>query len=149
MRRRVRLMSAATGGINVVVLVLAGGDEGGVELALQALLLVSLAAFAVGLAPPVFVRLAWRQPEQEALRRATEELVRAGTVSEVTDTLLPHVASIVGGSGAALWDEDGTVVASFGSMPHAEETPDRAMARGSKRWHCRRRSDPSWWRRVR
>ncbi len=123
MRRRVRLMSAATGGINVVVLVLAGGDEGGVELALQALLLVSLAAFAVGLAPPVFVRLAWRQPEQEALRRATEELVRAGTVSEVTDTLLPHVASIVGGSGAALWDEDGTVVASFGSMPHAEGDP--------------------------
>lgn len=121
MRRRVRLMSAATGGINVLVLVLAAEvSEGGVELTLQLLLLISLAAFAAGLAPPAFVRLAWRQPEQDALWGATARLLRARTVSQVTDTLLPHVANIVGGSGAALCDEDGGIVASCGSVPPVE-----------------------------
>jgi signal transduction histidine kinase/CheY-like chemotaxis protein len=123
-RRRTRLMSAATAGMNVLILLAgAGASEGAGELTVQALLLFSLLLFAVGFAPPVLVRLAWRQPEQEALRRATEELVGATTVSEVTDTLLPHVARILGGSGAALRDEDGRVVASFGELPAIERGP--------------------------
>jgi signal transduction histidine kinase/ActR/RegA family two-component response regulator len=120
-RRRLRLMSGATAGINVFVLVGAADvSEGAAELPVQALLLLSLVAFAVGFAPPTFVRLAWRQPEQEALRHATEELVRATTVSQVTDTLLPHVARIVGGSGAAVRDQDGRVVASYGNVSDLE-----------------------------
>jgi signal transduction histidine kinase len=116
-RRRARLMSAGTAGMNVLILVAAGGigEAGTGQLLVQALLLVSLVAFAVGFAPPSLVRQAWRQPEQDALRRATEELVRATTVADVTATLLPHVARIVGGSGAALYDENGAVVASAGS----------------------------------
>jgi len=123
-RRRARLMSVATAGINLLILIAAAASNGGEELAVQGLLLLSLAAFAVGFAPPAFVRLAWRQPETEAVRRATEELVQATTVSQVTDTLLPHVARIVGGSGAALRDADGRVVASFGSLPGLERAPD-------------------------
>ena len=116
-RRRVRLMSAATGGLNLLILLAAvGTSDGPGEFAFQGLLLMSLAAFAVGFAPPAFVRLAWRQPETGAVRRATEQLVQATTVSQVTDTLLPHVARIVGGSGAALCDEHGGVVASIGSL---------------------------------
>jgi signal transduction histidine kinase/CheY-like chemotaxis protein len=126
-RRRARLMSAGTGGMNLLIIVAAaGGDEGAGELGVQAVLLLSLVSFAVGFAPPKLVRLAWRQPEQEALRRATEQLVAATTVSEVTDTLLPQVAHVVGGAGVALWDEEGRVVASFGSAASIEQ------ARGSQ-----------------
>ncbi|MEA2179268.1 MAG: hypothetical protein QOG77_2565, partial [Solirubrobacteraceae bacterium] len=96
-RRRARLMGAAAAGMNVLLLLASVGVTGGEgALLVQGLLLVSLASFAVGFAPPAIVRLAWRQPEQEALGRATEQLVEATTVSEVTDTLLPHVARIVG-----------------------------------------------------
>jgi signal transduction histidine kinase/ActR/RegA family two-component response regulator len=122
-RRRARLMSAATGGMNVLILIAAVGvSEAGIgELVVQGLLLASLASFGVGSGPPAFVRLAWRQPEQEALQRATEELVGATVVSQVTDTLLPHVARIVGGSGAALLDERRKVIASFGSVPAVDQ----------------------------
>jgi signal transduction histidine kinase/ActR/RegA family two-component response regulator len=118
-RRRARLMSAGTAGMNVLILVAAvgAGDAGTGQLLVQVLLLVSLVAFAVGFAPPSLLRHAWRQPEQHALRRATEELVRASTVADVTATLLPHVARIVGGSGAALCDDSGAQVASVGSVP--------------------------------
>jgi signal transduction histidine kinase/ActR/RegA family two-component response regulator len=117
-RRRARLMSAGTAGMNVLIVLAAAGigDAGTGQLLVQALLLVSLIAFAVGFAPPSVVRQAWRQPEQDALRQATEELVKAGTVAEVTATLLPHVARIVGGSGAALCDESGAIVSSVGNV---------------------------------
>jgi signal transduction histidine kinase/ActR/RegA family two-component response regulator len=117
-RRRARLMSAATAGMNVLILLAGVGvSEGPGQLIVQALLVVSLAAFAVGFAPPPLVRRSWRSPEQQALGQATEQLVRASTVSEVTATLLPHVARIVGASGAALRDRDGSVVASHGTVP--------------------------------
>jgi signal transduction histidine kinase/CheY-like chemotaxis protein len=122
-RRRTRLMSAATAGMNVLILLAGIGVTGAVaELVVQALLLVCLAAFAVGFAPPAIIRLAWRQPEQEALRHATQELVVAETVGEVTDKLLPHVARIVGASGASLIDEHGAVVAAWGDRPGRAST---------------------------
>jgi signal transduction histidine kinase/CheY-like chemotaxis protein len=120
-RRRARLMSVATAGMNLLILVAGvGASEGLGALAAGILMTLSLAAFSVGFAPPGIVRLAWRQPEQEALRHATEHLAVAATVPDVTGTLLPHVARIVGGSGAALSDQDGTVVASFGTPDGAE-----------------------------
>ena len=116
-RRRTRLMSVATAAMNVLILLAPlNTDEGAGALTVSALLSLSLALFAVGFAPPSVVRLAWRQPEQEALRRATEELVGATTQGEVTDTLLPHVARLVGGTGAAIRDADGRVLASFGDV---------------------------------
>ncbi len=51
------------------------------------------------------------------MHKATEELVSATTVDEVTATLLPHVARLVGGSGAALRDREGEVLASHGGLP--------------------------------
>jgi signal transduction histidine kinase/ActR/RegA family two-component response regulator len=121
-RRRTRLMSVATGGMNVLILASpVSTGEGATALVVDGLLFASLAAFAVGFAPPRSVRLAWRQPEQQALRHATEQLVGATTVSEVTEKLMPHVARVVGGSGAALLDDEGAVVASAGSVPPLEE----------------------------
>jgi signal transduction histidine kinase/CheY-like chemotaxis protein len=119
-RRRARLMAAATGGMNVLILLAGAGvgrGTGLAEMVIQALMSVSIIAFGIGFAPPWIVRLAWRQPEQEALRHATEKLMGAVTVSDVSDTLLPHVAASVGGSGAALLDEHGKTVASVGALP--------------------------------
>jgi signal transduction histidine kinase/ActR/RegA family two-component response regulator len=121
-RRRTRLMSVATGALNILILLAGVGvDDDSVELAIQSLLLLSLLAFGLGFAPPRFLRLTWRGPEQEALRRATEELMQADTVPNVAATLLPHVAAIVGGSRAALLAEDrNTVIASVGDTPAGE-----------------------------
>jgi signal transduction histidine kinase/CheY-like chemotaxis protein len=117
-RRRMRVMSLAITAMTVLILLAAVGvEDGGGTPILQLLLLLALACFGVGFAPPAFVRLAWRQPEQERLREATERLVQATTVAEVIEMLLPHVARIVGGSGAALYDEQGTEVAREGSVP--------------------------------
>jgi signal transduction histidine kinase len=125
-RRRTRLMSIATGALNVLILLAGIGlEDASFELATQILLLISLLAFGLGFAPPRFVRLAWRGPEQEALQRATEHLMEADTVSDVAATLLPHVAAIVGGSRAALLGEDGeTAIASVGEE-EATGTADR------------------------
>jgi signal transduction histidine kinase/CheY-like chemotaxis protein len=117
-RRRMRLMAAATGGLNVSIALAGfrvGGDAG--QLVVEALLLASVALFALGFAPPTIVRLAWQRRELLELREAIEELIGAVTVSAVTARLLPHVASIVGGSGAALCDADGTVIESIGTVP--------------------------------
>ena len=133
-RRRVRLMSAATGGLNALIL-LAGMDAVDVDndaaLAVQGLLAVTLVAFAVGFAPPRIVRVLWRLPEQDELRRATEEMVGAIRVSEVTATLLPQIARVVGASGAALYDGADRLVASFGRVPaleHGAAPPQHAHA---------------------
>jgi len=115
-RRRTRVMSGAIATMNLLVLLLAVGAEHEVsDLLLQALLLPTLIAFGIGFAPPLFIRLMWRQPEQDALRRATEELARATLVPQVLDTLLPHVTSIVGGRGAAVFDLNGRSIASYGT----------------------------------
>lgn len=123
-RRRTRLMSGGTAGMNVLIL-LAGANlnEGPGELAIQGLLLLSLLAFGLGFAPPHVVRLAWRQPEQEALRHATERLAGSTTVAEVMDTLLPQVARIVAARSAVVLDEHGATVASFGDSPETGHAP--------------------------
>jgi signal transduction histidine kinase/CheY-like chemotaxis protein len=116
-RRRTRLMSAATAAMNVLILLAPlNASEGAGVLIVSALLTLSLASFALGFAPPRLVRLAWRQPEQDGLRRATEQLVGATTQREVTDTLLPHVARLIGGKGVAVRDAHGAVLASFGDV---------------------------------
>lgn len=129
-RRRTRLMSYATGALNILILLAGAGiDDDAVELAIQGLLLISLFAFGLGFAPPRFVRLTWRGPEQEALRHATEQLMRADSVSDVATMLLPHVAAMVGGSGAALLGEDGEAIASVGETARKAGAPgDRPQA---------------------
>jgi signal transduction histidine kinase/ActR/RegA family two-component response regulator len=114
-RRRTRVMSAAVGAVNVLILLAGAGVSGSTsQLSFQILLLVSLASFAVGFAPPAFVRLTWRQPEQADLHRATEDLVGATTVEEIGRTLLPHVARVVGASGVGLYDAEGELLTSVG-----------------------------------
>jgi signal transduction histidine kinase len=102
-RRRARFMSAATAGMNALFVLAGAGvgesDDSAGSILISGLMLLTVAVFAVGFAPPHFLRLAWRHPEQEALRLASVEMVKATAVSEVTETLLHRVAAVVGGRG--------------------------------------------------
>jgi len=129
-RRRTRLLSVATGALNILILSAGFGlDDPSAELAIQLLLLLSLLLFGLGFAPPRFVRLSWRGPEQEALQQATEQLMGADSVSDVAKTLLPHVVAMVGGSGAVLLAEDReTILASVGDRAaQSDEAPPRVQ----------------------
>jgi signal transduction histidine kinase/ActR/RegA family two-component response regulator len=82
-----------------------------VELAVQGLALLSGIGFYVGFAPPLWLRVLWRRHERQALDQATEDLMSATTVTEITDALLPRVASIVGARAVELTDEHAALVA--------------------------------------
>jgi signal transduction histidine kinase len=123
-------LSVATGALNILILSAGFGlEDPAAELVIQLLLLLSLLLFGLGFAPPRFVRLSWRGPEQEALQQATEQLMGADSVSDVAKTLLPHVVAMVGGSGAVLLAEDReTILASVGDRAApSDEEPRRAQ----------------------
>jgi signal transduction histidine kinase/CheY-like chemotaxis protein len=113
-RRRLRLMSLAVAGLNAGILVAGSGPQDAVivQAMLQALVLFTAVAFILGFTPPRTLRIAWRMPEQEAARKAVNDLMRAESGPEVANVLLPHVTALVGASGAALVDPSGRVVAS-------------------------------------
>jgi PAS domain S-box-containing protein len=67
------------------------------------------------------LRNPWRQQEQEALREAMGDLKAANRAEDVAAVMLPRVASMVGGDGAALLDEAGTPVGAHGQIPGLEE----------------------------
>ncbi|MEX0835778.1 MAG: ATP-binding protein [Nitriliruptor sp.] len=118
-RRSMRLMSTGTA-VLAVALLLAGrlaGVSSTVALTVDVLALVSAGAFVLGFRPPRMLRLSWRQPEEARLRAATVAVLRARTAEEVARELLPPTLRIVNGSGAAMLDTDGEVVASFGDAP--------------------------------
>lgn len=113
-RRRMRLLAIASLGLNVsIVLVgVALGDTG--DLLRRMLMLLSGLLFFLGFAPPTLLRMAWRRPELEALQMAMEKLMGATTPDEVADGLLPYIARVMGGRGAALADPSGQVIATHG-----------------------------------
>src|SRR5688500_8254074 len=130
-RRRMRLLSLASVGMTLA-LVVAGTQptnevNDAVDLGVQSLALLSSAFFFLAFAPPAILRMAWRRPEQEALTQATEQLVRATTVPEVMDSLLPHVTRTVGARWAVLTSPDGQGLGSHGDV----ETSEREGSVGS------------------
>lgn len=123
-RRRMRVLSLGSIGMTLA-LVIAGtqsnGEETGVSLITSLLATGSVLFFFLGFAPPALLRIAWRRPEQEALRDATENLVAANTPEQVLDTLLPHVTRTLGAQAAILVDKQGRTLGSHGSVTGAEE----------------------------
>lgn len=122
-RRRMRLLSLASVGMTVA-LVVAGTQTGETRETLQLwvrlMTLLSVGFFFIAFAPPPLLRMAWRRPEQESLRKATEELVRATTEEEVIDSLLPHVTRTLGARGALLTSSDGRTLGVHGEVTGAE-----------------------------
>ena len=89
----------------------------------QLLAVGSAWVFIVGFAPPAILRTAWRQPEEQDLHRAALRLLAATTRDEVTTTLLPHLAGVVGASGVEIRDERGGRVGSWGVPVAPVEDP--------------------------
>ena len=85
--------------------------------------LVSAVMFYLAFAPPVVLRNAWRQPEQAMLRSAMGELKTVTRAAEVAACLLPHVIGMVGGRGAAMLDESGTILGTHGHTPGLDKDP--------------------------
>ena len=115
-RRRMRLLAVASGAITLALFLVAGSSDGGESLtaAAQALALVSVLAFLLGLRPPALLRLWWRTPEQGRLEEAIGSLVAlALTPQEVAQRVLEPMAAIVGARAVSLADADGRALGSF------------------------------------
>ena len=113
-RRRMRTMSAGAVGITIPLLLFGAAPEGAaISLVIRGTALASAVLFLLALAPPQALRVRWRRSEEARLRVAVSELMAATTPDQVTTTLLPQVAGVLGARGAALVDDDGEVVASY------------------------------------
>ena len=117
-RRRMRLMSLATGVLAAALLLSAlPAPSPLVVLAVHCGALLSAIGFGLGFSPPKLVRLSWRHAEEQELQRGMMAILRATTPEEVARELLPPTTRIVGGAGAALVDPGGVVAASYGDAP--------------------------------
>ena len=118
-RRRLRLLAVASILMTAAILAAAfASDSAAAEIATTLLAVTATVMFYLGYAPPVFLRLLWRNDEQRRLRRAISGLMTATTSDELTRTLLPHATAIVGGNGAAIIGSDCEVIGSY-AMPDA------------------------------
>jgi PAS domain S-box-containing protein len=128
-RRRMRLLSVASVGLNLAI-VLAGAAPPDhaplLDVAIQLFALASAGSFFVGFSPPEFLRASWRRGEEEALRQAAGELMTATRSHEVTARLLPHVMDHVGARGVALLDDSGHVIGRHGETPESVDGDEPA-----------------------
>ena len=134
-RRRMRTLSLGALGLALAIVV-AGTARPTPEVTVAQIVadllgLVSGPLFLLGFAPPGLVRLAWRRPEEVALRDAQLGLMSAVESVEVARVLLPHVARLVGGRGALLVDTKGNVIGTHGlERAEAEEIADVLIEAG-------------------
>ena len=125
-RRRMRGLSMGAAGLSLVILVAGVAPAASSRLLTSLTLVVTLASalmFYLAFAPPVVLRNAWRQPEQAMLRSAMGELKTVTRAAEVAACLLPHVIGMVGGRGAAMLDESGTILGTHGHTPGLDKDP--------------------------
>lgn len=125
-RRRMRMMSVAVGALAVAML-LAFGVKGELPSILVGILgTLSGITFYLGFAPPQFLRQSWRRGEQERLNHELQTLMKASSVQDVSDGLLPYAVSLVGARRVALVDLENNVLGTFGQLHTAakEESSD-------------------------
>ena len=123
---RQRMRSLSTGGLllalTLVLSGVAGSDEPtAVSVLISLLGLASIVLFAVAFLPPSALRLYWRQKDLAALAVAERGLMRALSRQDVADTIVPVVAQVFGGGGAALLDEAARPVREVGLAPEQVE----------------------------
>ena len=116
-RRRMEMLGLAAAAITVALVLAAFLPDagGGVDLAAQVIVLLSVVGFVLGLAPPYVVRLLWRRGEQAQLQRAVGSLMaQATSEAEVADRVLEPMARIVGARSVVMRNEAGELVGSYG-----------------------------------
>jgi PAS domain S-box-containing protein len=79
--------------------------------------LASALLFYLAFSPPAGLRTVERNPEQQTLRDAMNDLMAVTRVEEVAESVLFRVISIVAARGAALIDACGVVLGSLGDTP--------------------------------
>lgn len=124
-RRRMRTLAGAAIVITGALFLAAAGPDtdSGLALAVGLIATASALGFVLGLAPPFLLRLVWRRPEQQQLQLAVTGLMTATTPHEVAGKVLEPLARMVGARRAAIYDNEGTLLAEHGRAP--EETgPD-------------------------
>jgi PAS domain S-box-containing protein len=115
-RQRMRLLSVGTLALNVVLIVAGSGPSGSASYqVLTGLMTIGAALFFyMAFAPPAMLQAALRNREQEELRKSIPGLMTASDRDEVADALLPHIAAMFGGRGAAMLDTDDQVIGAVG-----------------------------------
>ena len=115
-RRRMRLLALASGLLTLAILfaALTTREYGGFSLGAQIAGTVAVAAFFIGFAPPLVLRLLWRRPEQERVQQAIASLLTfAESQEEVASRVLEPGAAIVGARAMAIRNAEGTVVGAW------------------------------------
>jgi signal transduction histidine kinase len=115
-RRRMRLLALASGLLTLAILLaaLTTRQYGGFSLGAQIAAAVAVAAFFIGFAPPLVLRLLWRRPEQERVQQAiTSLLTFASSQEEVASRVLEPGAAIVGARAMAIRNAEGAVVGAW------------------------------------
>jgi signal transduction histidine kinase len=120
---RMRMLSFASAALTVALLgaVFAGNTRSAGAALAQVLAFVAIVAFYLGVEPPQIVRAYWRAPEQERLQEALRRLVTlAMTRTEIAERVVAPAAGLVGAQGLALYDAEGTLLASHGDTSAGE-----------------------------
>ncbi len=120
-RRRMRLLAFAAALITLALFIslFTSNKDSGISIASGALATVSVTAFFLGFAPPAFLRMWWRLPEQARLQEAIAGLLEfAESQEEVAERVLEPAATIVGASAIAIRNAEGRVVAAW-NVPEA------------------------------
>lgn len=124
-RNRMRLLAAATAGMNLQIILGVTGltERPAVALANQMTTVVMAIVFMLGLAPPSVLRYRWLRRDGDLFQAAIADLVGLTSARDVADRLLPHVAALVGGSRVKLLDADGRIVAQYDNVPSPSGEP--------------------------
>lgn len=117
-RRRMRTLSLGALGMAIALIIAGTGDPStevrATDVVIQILIIASAALFYLGFAPPTIVRNSWRSREESAFKRAERGLMSALSPNAIAEAILPHVAHLTGGEGAALLSPKGEVIGTFG-----------------------------------
>ena len=115
-RQRMRSLSAG-GLLLALTLVLSGATDAtsaAFAVVVSLLGLASIGLFALAFLPPRTLRTIWRQADLATLAVAERGLMRALSRQDVADTIVPVLAQVFGGGGAALLDSAGRPVRAVG-----------------------------------
>jgi signal transduction histidine kinase len=128
-QRRMRFLAGAAALLTAALLLAGLGSDSGSWLSLAIGVLASLSGlgFILGVAPPLFLRERWRQPEVERARDAIADLMRAKTPDDVTSGVLPPMLGLVGAHAVELRDATGQIVGSYRSQDATPETEDEVL----------------------
>lgn len=130
-RARLRSLSAAYGGIIVILIVaLAFGSDAdpSVTLGLQIGALSLIPMLQAAISPPRWLRRLWRAPEEEALRASRELVMFAPDRQTLAKRAIEWATRLVGGDAGFIATEKGDVLAEAG-MPHDDACDNAARLR--------------------